>query len=340
MADLKISLRKKGATNFETGDRLLPVTNYNYVEGLIGPDGKISPSLIPAWLYNNRIMVGMAELATTPSLNIENILTDTAGFDIQLDAPVSALQGVQGYFVEVTSPGPLLNDSANADMFELIGNGNAGNNEFPVTLETGDYILLVKVNDTNPKFSFAIIDNVYGDATTVNKGIVKLYNGVNSESTTLAATAASVKAAHDLAYTKEDAFDKNTAFNKNFREEGTLTGNTDTVARGDHKHGTFGFSEADLAGTIIKEIDISDGIVTKLTVRPIAEVANAVGLALVTDLDSYVTMTNHESDMTDIQSYASSARILAKKGMEFYNNVAAADSGGHATGDIVIVQGS
>src|SRR5690606_24644184 len=180
MADLKISLRKRGATNFETGDRLLPVTHYNYVEGLIAPDGKISPSLIPAWLYNNRVAVGIAELGSTPSPDISEIFADSMGFDIDINDPVSALQGVQGYFVEVTQAGTVTNTSPNSDMFELVGNGNAGNNEFPITLETGDYILIVKVNETNPKFSLAIVDNVYGDATTTNKGIVKLYDGVDN----------------------------------------------------------------------------------------------------------------------------------------------------------------
>jgi len=341
MADLKISLRKRGATNFETGDRLLPVTHYNYVEGLIAPDGKISPSLIPAWLYNNRVAVGIAELGSTPSPDISEIFADSMGFDIDINDPVSALQGVQGYFVEVTQAGTVTNTSPNSDMFELVGNGNAGNNEFPITLETGDYILIVKVNETNPKFSLAIVDNVYGDATTTNKGIVKLYDGVDNSSNVLAATAGAVKQAYDLATTKENAFTKNSAFNKNFTTSGGLNGTAVTVARGDHKHGTYSRATDKLVGLhVFDDIIVNDGIVTGATTRVITrgELAMTMiddGLALhdVTWSGDYL-----DGRFDTVEGTASTAITLAKKGIEFYNNIAAANDGGHATGDIVIVQ--
>lgn len=341
MADLKISLRQKGTTNFDTGDRLLPVTHYNYVEGLIAPDGKISPSLIPAWLYNNRIMVGIAELATTPSLDIRDIMTLPESFNVDINAPVSALQGLQGHFVEVTSAGPLGNATADSAMFELVGGGNAGVNDFPVTLETGDYILIVKVNDTNPKFSIAIVDNVYGDATTTNKGIVKLYDGVDSTSTTLAATAGSVKQAYDLAYTKENAFTKNSAFNKNFTPSGGLNGATDTVARGDHTHGTFTRATNKLVGlTVFDDIITANGIVTGVTTRVIDPAELAMGIIDDGIAVNYMTWSSYKlNDLSEyLQQQDSTILTLAKKGMEFYNNVAAANAGNHSAGDIVIVQ--
>lgn len=341
MADLKISLRQKGATNFETGDRLLPVTHYNYVEGLIAPDGKISPSLIPAWLYNNRLSVGVAQLGTTPSLDITNIFIDSNGFDIDINASASVLQGIQGQFVEVISAGELTNATGNSDMFELVGNGNAGNNEFPITLETGDYILIVKVNETNPKFSLAIVDNVYGDATTVNKGIVKLHDGVGSTSTTLAATAGSVKQAYDLAVTKENAFDKKTAFNKDFTTSGGNNGTGTTVARGDHKHGTLNRATDKLVGMqVFDDIIINDGIVTGVSMRSIGQAELALGIID----DGLNSLSNTWSgyklnELSDyLQTQDSTILRLAKKGIEFYNNVTAANDGSHLAGDIVIVQ--
>ncbi len=247
VTDLKVSFRERGTTNFETdGYRLLPLTKPEYVIGLMGPDGKLNADLIPAWLYSSRQPVGIADLVTEPQggTDIDSIFKDVLGFNMSI--PPLASAGAQGVFVEITTAGELTNESIYASQYEIVGGGNAGDNTFPMLLETGDYIVLVKIDEVTPKYSFAIVDNTYGDATTVNKGIVKLYDGVDSSSTVLVPTAGALKSAYDLAYTKEPAIGaKGTAFNKDF---GTAAG---TVSEGNHQHTTFDHSQADLVGAVV-----------------------------------------------------------------------------------------
>jgi hypothetical protein len=343
VTDLKVSLRKKGATDFASdGFRLLPITKKEYVLGLMGPDGKIDPNLIPAWLYAARQQAGIADLSFSTPIDIDNIFKDVVGFN--MSTPPTPESGAQGMYVEVTTAGTLTNTSLNAAEYELIGGGDEGVRTFPLDLETGDYIVLVKVNSSNPKYSFAIVDNTYGDASTTAKGIVKLYDGVDSASAVLAATANSVKQAYDLAASKEDAFSKGTAFNKNFAGSGVAT----TVSRSDHTHSTFAYTNADLAGNIIKSITVSNGIITALTTQSLASIANAAGLALLIDLDAKANITYVDSEISTLAAYVDQGdaslrtdvnanELLAKKGLEYYTSVASADAGGHNAGDIVAV---
>ena len=344
VTDLKISLRKRNTDFASDGYRLLPITKTQYVDGLLGADGKIDPSLIPAWLYAGRTPAGIADLvdAASGGRDIDSILYDLTGFNFTLGSEPVAADGVAGVYVEITNAGELVNESARSAAYEIVGAGNAGDNTFPMELQTGDYIVLVRVNESNPKYSFAIVDNTYGDATTTAKGIVRLSTSVASDSTTLAATPSSVKAAYDLASSKEDAFTKNTAFNKNFLTGGNY-GTATTPARSDHKHGTFGFTSAALGANIINAITVTDGVVTALTTQTLGSVASAAGLvtdtamsdaiqAAIDGLASYVDTADatHTSNIT-------AATTLAKKGLEYYTTVANADAGGHASGDIVAV---
>lgn len=339
VTDLKISLRKKNTNFAGDGYRLLPITRTEYVDGLLGADGKIDPSLIPAWLYTNRTQAGVIDLldASQGGADIDVIFYNSGAFGVTVGSEPLPNSQMQGAYVEVTAPGQLVNESARAAEYEIVGAGNAGNRNFPMLLETGDYIVLVKVNESSPKYSFAIVDNTYGDASTTAKGIVKLYNGVNSASTVLAATAGSVKSAYDLAAGKEDAIGtKGTAFNKSFLS-GANDGVATTPARSDYRHATFGFTSSGLGANVIDAITITDGIVTALTTQSLTTLAGASGLALATDLDSYATNTALADAISYVDNADTVITTLAKKGLEYYTTVANADDGGHASGDIVAV---
>lgn len=367
VTDIKVSLRKRGATNFaDDGFRMLPVTKIQYVLDLLGPDGKIHPDLIPAWLFAARQSVGQVWLEPTNGIDIDSIFRGDPGFAFgEVPPPIDG--GVQGSFVEVVQAGKLINESANSGRYELIGAGNSGVKDFPVTLETGDYILLAKINENDPKYSFAIVDNVYGDATTVNKGIVQLYDGVDSASGVLAATAGAVKTAYDLASIKEPAIGaKGSAFNKDFTSSGGNNGTATTVARGDHVHTgvyepvistkntafnkNFGTgnsevargdhthsnldkSESNLGTQIVKKIVVSKGVITELEFQNLASVAVAGGVATTEHVESAIS--TYDSEM--VQPGLGAVRTLAKKGIEFYDTVALADGGNHNAGDIVAV---
>ena len=342
VTDLKVSFWKKN-TDFETdGFRMLPVTKKEYVEGLLGADGKIDPSLIPAWLWEGRVPAGIADLLDEANggMDIHNIFIDPFGFDMSTPPDVS----VQGYYVEVTTAGELVNESVNAARYELIGAGNQGDKTFPLILQTGDYIVLVKVDTVTPKYSFAIVDNTYGDATTSAKGIVMLYNGVDSASTTLVPTAGALKTTYDLAFGKEDAFTKNTAFNKDFTTSGGTNGVATTVARGDHSHGTYDRGTSPLTGTnVFSDIVVADGIVGSISSRTFS--ASDFGTGPIDDGVNSLTvvwsgsyLTTQFSNVNSAASDAANAAAVAdKRGLKYYTSVANADAGGHNTGDIVAI---
>ena len=384
VTDLKISLRKRGTTNFATdGFRMLPITDKTYVIGLLGSDGKINPDLIPAWLYAGRHQAGIADLVSEAEggVDIHSIFISITGFNMATPPDASA----QGEYVEITQTGELTNESANSALYEIVGAGNAGDKTFPMILQTGDYIVLAKVNASNPKYSFAIVDNTYGDASTTAKGIVQLFDGVTSTSTTLAPTAAAVKTAYDLAATKETAFTKNTAFNKNFTASGGDAGTGITVARGDHKHdGLYSVlahnhsgvyepiftklsafnrdyagtgsanttarsdhyhstydraASALVGGVVFSDIVVQDGIVTALSTRTLTAASIGTGpLDDGADSTSVVWSGGYLTDLFSSQDGTNSSILaLAKKGIEYYTSVTAADAGGHNLGDVVAV---
>lgn len=380
VTDLKVSFRKKNNDFENDGFRILPVTLAEYVVGLLGADGKIDPSLIPAWLFNGRTPVGIVDLSN-PGIDIESIVNDPTLYNGTTD--VSA----QGGYVEVTSEGDLINQTNPTD-HEIVGAGDEGDNEFPIHLEVGDYIVLAKINETAPTYSWAIVNRSYRIADTASYGITKLYAGVDSPSNVLAATPGAVKSAYDLANSKETAFSKNSAFNKNFGGNGVA----ETVARSDHYHSTFDRASSVLSGAVVfSNIVIDDGIVTSIATRSLT-LAN-LGYTGDTDANNYTHPTFTQADIdtngaqiidtidlnnghvnaitlrslvpTDIGTGAiddgveasdvvwsgsyiageidtletsiSQVQTLAKKGLEYYVSLSAADAGGHETGDICAV---
>jgi hypothetical protein len=147
----------------------------------------------------------------------------------------------------------------------FIGHGDGGEDDFPLTLEQGDWIVLVQAQSATPKWTWAVIDRRYEHADTATYGVTKLYAGVDSPSNILAATAGAVKTAYDLADTKEPAIGtKGSAFNKNFGGTGSST----DVARRDHYHSTFDRASAVLSGAnVFSNIVVTDGIVTAISTR-------------------------------------------------------------------------
>lgn len=328
VTDLKVSLRKRGATDFAgDGQRLLPITKKEYVLGLLGADGRLDPSLVPAWLYSARNYLGILDLDEQSTIDIDDIVTANWA---------AADESAQGSYLEVTNAGWLPNGSANAANYEIIGAGDEGDRTFPIHLEVGDYLVLAKFNASAPEYSFAIVNNSHGIADTIQYGITKLYDGVDSASSVLAATANAVKTAYDLAFGKEPAIGaKGTAFNKDF---GTGAG---TVAEGDHEHSSFDRGATEFGGNVLKTLEITNGVITALTTQSISDIASGAGLVVSTDLDLYTTLADFNSYVTTNDSAVSAVNALAviarKQGLEYYDSVANADGGSHNAGDIVAV---
>lgn len=314
VTDKKISLRKRGSTDFANdGFRLLPVTKKEYVIGLLDADGKIDPNLMPAFLYGARQYVGMVD-CTDPAGDIDAIAISSDYFGDGTSGPSD--KTLQGAFVEIGTAGTIVNQT-NPTEHEIVSghptdvttNSTPTESEvdFPLNLEVGDWLVLVKINDSSPTYSWAVINRTYETASTANYGITKLYDGVDSTSTVLAATANAVKTVYDLA---DDKLSKNAD---------ALTRTTNPL--------TGGFE-------VFSDIVVANGLVTSVSTKSISP----------TNIQTAV-FDNTMSDSSDygwtsgkIQSQIDSAETVAKKqGLYYYSSVGDADSAGHNLGDIVAV---
>ncbi len=86
----------------------------------------------------------------------------------------------------------------------------------------------ITTDATNDKVTFAV-----ADGTTSSKGVVQLTNSTSSTSTTTAATPSSVKAAYDLANSKQDKFTGTEGQIVGFDADGNAVAQYDPVINGD-----------------------------------------------------------------------------------------------------------
>ena len=330
VADIKVSLRKRGVTDFGAdGFRMLPITKKEYVLGLLGADGRLDPSLIPAFLYDARQYVGILDLDEQSTIDIDGVVSGSWG-----GADVSS----QGSYLEVTTAGFLTNSSASSADYEIIGAGDEGDNTFPIHLEVGDYLVLAKYNVSAPTYSFAIVNRSHAIADTAQYGVTKLYAGIDSASNVLAGTAGAVKTAYDLANSKEDSIGtKGTAFNKNFGSSGG------TVAEGNHQHTAFDATLSGVGAQFLRSITIINGIVTAVALDSVS--LGALGGGAIDDGVNAVDVVWSGSYIngliggleTGIGENMDNIAIADKRGLKYYTSVANADAGGHNAGDIVAV---
>jgi len=309
MGDVKISLRKRGVSDFlTTGDRLLPVTKPEYVLGLLGPDGKLADQYAPATALEGANYIGIADLNEVGTISIGDLYASEFGSTVD---PSTA-----GSYLKVTSAGNLENNTDPGD-HSIFGPGDEGDITFPIHLEVGDYIILKSVN-AGGECEWAIRNNSYEIATVVKYGVTKLYAGIDSVSDVLAATAGAMKTTYDLANSKEDAIGtKGSAFNKSF---GSGAGQ---VSEGNHRHASFDRAAGNVGGNVISDITITNGVVTALSWVSIGSIA---------------FLDNALSDIDDGMVLIDEQSLDAKKqGMEYYTTVSNADGGNHNAGDIVAV---
>lgn len=232
MADKKIELRVNTGSDF--GDRYLPVTGVKNILDFLDGDDNIKAEWLPDWITGTRRYVG-----SVPDL--EHITTLAEVYENYIEGELQTDESPVGKYVamnhdNVFSTGSRT-DPNDASITEEFVFNHVEESDRPtdqgIQLEINDILVIDKVvmeSSTERKYYISVVNNTYENATTGTYGITKLSTATDSDSTTLAATPSAVKAAYDLANGKEDAFTKNSAFNKNFGTE------ADTVAEGDHTH--------------------------------------------------------------------------------------------------------
>lgn len=240
MSDKKIEIRVNTGSAF--GNRYLPVTKPDLVEGLLDQDNNIKAEWFADWMTGARRMVNTITSDTT-----------LADLFVELQSELFSDESEVGkYFVsngthEITLGSGIAGEEHSWQSGEEGASGS-------ITVEQEDVVMLVRreYNSTTEVYDYewGVMNNTYATATGSVHGIVKLSDSTVSLSGTgsaVAATPSAVKAAYDLAASKEDAIGaKGSAFNKDF---GTGEGE---VAEGNHTHdydNFGGFTVTDESGS-------------------------------------------------------------------------------------------
>ena len=359
LEDRKIEIRKRN-TDFDAGGyRLLPVTKPLYIEGLLDANEKIKMEWMPESVIGINTCLGAVNANTLVDLDdLLGLAGGTAAIGKWYAISVAG-SIADGATVAVWAPGAADVDGGTSDPGPSI------------TLEPGDRMIVTDYNDSNI-YEIAVLPATYQAASTIQAGIVKLNNTVNSDSTVEAATAAAVKSAYVLANGKEPAIGaKGTAFNKNF---GTALND---VAQGNHNHDSA-YEAADAAiqthlAADAKHRLISDGSYAADILWSGYYIDQVLGGYSAT---GHAHATLYEPKKTNIQTHIGDAtkhRVISdgsvaatdlwsgyyidqalggitvgiasvngltaalKEGLKSYDTVALADAGGHAANDIVII---
>lgn len=188
ITDLKVSLRQKGTTGFSNeGYRLLPVTKPEYVEGLLDANGNIDLSWLPEGIISGFRFVGTVDASTQDLDDLASVLTGNE-------------DGGKYWIVNVAGTIDCTETVAQWASYAMDVDDLGTEVDYPpdITLEIGDRIVVVDY--IGGVFKFNVLPSVFQTASTSEAGIVQLYNGVDSDSDTMAATAAAVKAAYEHYY--------------------------------------------------------------------------------------------------------------------------------------------
>ncbi len=133
----------------------------------LGGDGKLASSQLPAAVAGGMNFIG----ATLAAEDIENIMSSNIAA-VPVDAD-------KGKFMIVTSGGELTNSTGNSANHVLQSPGEEGDSTFPITLEPGDWLILLDVNTSTTTYTWGIIDNDYLEANTTEFGVTRLSNAAN-----------------------------------------------------------------------------------------------------------------------------------------------------------------
>lgn len=130
----------------------------------LGADGKVPAGQLPSSVASGgMVFIGGANAGT----DIETLMI------AQIGATPAAADA--GKYMIVTTGGELTNATGNSAHHTIqSGAGDEGDDTFPVTLEQGDWLVLLSVNEGTPLYTWGIIDNDYLEATSAAYGVVRL----------------------------------------------------------------------------------------------------------------------------------------------------------------------
>lgn len=204
MAVYNVELRRSNGSNYE--DKIYLKTSVGLVEGLLEANGKIKASLLPSFVFGSMRFVttwGDTENNTLEHLHtnvIDPYVTSNGGSPrgcyviVSTEMPVSIPVGYSLFVDEIESTETLPTPAS------------------AVPIEKGDWLICISDDGK----TWAILNNVYRDATTANKGIVRLaaeQDGIDGTSIALAMTPkATVAAINARAYSHPTHTAKNETF--------------------------------------------------------------------------------------------------------------------------------
>jgi len=196
MPAYNVEIHSSNATDF--ANIVYPRTLPENVVGLMDELGKINGSLMPAFVLGQMKYVGVITAAT-----------NTEALRALVAAAVATGESLENkYFIVGASTGTTvvitISEAHRIEQAEELGGALVGTDEEPfvtVTLENGDWLMLSR-DLVGPGLTYwAIINNTYQDASTLQKGIVQLATDAEvtaGTNTSKAVTPAGAKlAAHD-----------------------------------------------------------------------------------------------------------------------------------------------
>lgn len=188
MADLKFTMKRHNGTDL---DSLYPKTIMAQVDGLsdalgskidtsqkgivngvasLGSDGKIIVSQLPSSVFGGLRLVG--------TINEDKKVHDLAA--LVNDYKAANGGGDEGCYFVVSNT--VVIDKTLGGSPHILSGGEEGDNEWPITLENGDWLIIVKYDTTTSTTTWSVVNNTYQDATTSARGIVQLSSATTTNS--------------------------------------------------------------------------------------------------------------------------------------------------------------
>jgi len=185
MAVYNVELRRSNGSNYE--DKIYLKTSIGLVEGLLDENDKIRASLLPSFVFGSMRFV--TTWGDTDNNNLEHLYTNV------IDPYVTSNGGSpRGCYVIVSIEMPVNISNGYSLFADESATGLPIFSSGQITIERGDWLICISDSGRD----WAVLNNVYRDATPGYKGIVQLateQDGINGTSTTLAMTPKSTVAA-------------------------------------------------------------------------------------------------------------------------------------------------
>lgn len=205
---INIELRKSNGTTYAGDANLLHFrTNVNLVDDLLGLDGKLKSSLIPAYIMGGHKYVGTLNAPINTKTHWDSLLLAIEGW-VEVRGVYKPYTGpvddILAYWANhFTGKYFVIGSTLTVDpVAEIDGhtfvNYDAGHETGPHTLEAGDWLIYDHYDTGTSRHYWAVVNNTYQDATATDRGVVKLATDAEGEAgliTTKAMTPKSTVAA-------------------------------------------------------------------------------------------------------------------------------------------------